>query len=244
MKRMNKTLMVLLTASCLALTGLTACGHMPDMKTGANAFKAGDYDTAYMHYSELSEFGIPRAKIELGKLYLYGRGNTQTDPQKALELFREADAGGEHTLAARYIPRAETKLGTLALKGRISGYSSADALAMLRKAADAGSADALFELGKAYEKGKGVAINGKLADQYYALSTAQGFARAAFYRGHMHMNGKVVTQNAPLAIELYEKSAEMGYDRAYEELAQIYAKGQGVPADLSKAEEYQRLARL
>ncbi len=100
--------------SCLLSTLMTVflvgCnGNMPDMKTARLAYQEEDYQTAISHYQQLAEFGVPRARTELGKLYLYGKG-TERDPARALQLFQEAEAAGETKYAPRYIPRAQARL--------------------------------------------------------------------------------------------------------------------------------------
>jgi TPR repeat protein len=104
-----------------------------------------------------------KQKSNWGKMYLYGRG-TETNPQKALLLFEEAKADGSLT-ADRLIPKAQAKLGSTALK-----TNAIQGIQLLEQAAAQGNAQAMFDLGQAYEKGSGVSVNGSRASQYYEQS--------------------------------------------------------------------------
>ncbi|MFP4313023.1 MAG: tetratricopeptide repeat protein [Alphaproteobacteria bacterium] len=221
---------------------LNACGHMPDMDTGWKAYKADNFDKAYAHYSELAEFGVPRAKIETGKILLYGKGSQDRDPERALQLFEQAKAEGEIRLGNLYIPRAKAKLGSKILKGEVQGYSDSEGLAMLKDAAATGDRTALFEMGYAYEKGLGVPVNGEKAAEYYAASGEKDYARGTFYQGQLYMKGDIVPQNIPKAVTLYEKAGEGGYPHAYKKLAQMYAEGKVVEANAQKAKVYKNMA--
>lgn len=224
-----------------AVMSLSACAGMPDMNTAKNAYQNKQYDVAYANYNELAEFGLPQAKVELGKMYLYGRG-TDKDPQKALSLFEEAQALGERRYAPRYIPKAQARVGAMALKSD-NGVPPAQGVALLQEAAAHGEADALFQLGYAHEKGRGVARNGKLADNYYRQAAAEGNAKAQFYRAELYRKGDIVAKNPATAVQLYRLAGEAGYPRAWQQLGQMYEKGMDVPQDIDKARQYYLLAQ-
>jgi len=232
----------------LLLTGLTAvvlsgCMHTPaDLKTGRQAYLDQDYTTAFDHYKQLADFGIPQAKTELGKLYLSGHG-TNEDPATALALFEEAERAGDVTVAPRYIASAQTKLGTMALKSEPGAPSPEQGITLLQQAAARNEPAAWFELGSAYEKGVAVEQSGAVADQSYAKAAALGYARADYNRAQLYRKGKLVRQNMPLAIQLYEQAGTNDYPRAWQELGKIYEKGEGVPTDLNKAADYYMLAQ-
>lgn len=157
----------------IAALALPACGNLPDMKRASNAYKNEDYQTARANYEELSEFGFPRAKIELGKMHLYGKG-TEPDPQKALVLFQEAQEAGD-AAAARMIPRAQTKMGLAALKEK----RPQEGIRLLETAGAGGDPQAYKQLGKIYEKGVYVPKNMQLASNYYALAAQNGLPATA-----------------------------------------------------------------
>ncbi|MBP7722231.1 MAG: sel1 repeat family protein [Alphaproteobacteria bacterium] len=218
---------------------LSACS-MPDMQTGNRAVKNQDYAAARANYEPLAEFGIPKAKTELGKMYLYGRG-ADANPQKALALFEEAQAKGDPG-AAKLIPKTQAHIGALALTENPS-IPPQEGLKLLHEAAASGDASALFNLGYAHEKGIGVPANGQVADQYYQQASAQDYPKADFYRGQLYQRGELIPKNMDLALQLYELAAQNGYARGYLELGKIYEKGTDVPQDYQKAKNYYTLAK-
>lgn len=218
---------------------LSACS-MPDMQTGNRAVKNQDYAAARANYEPLAEFGIPKAKTELGKMYLYGR-DADANPQKALALFEEAQAKGDPG-AAKLIPKTQAHIGALALTENPS-IPPQEGLKLLQEAAASGDASALFNLGYAHEKGIGVPANGQVADQYYQQASAQDYPKADFYRGQLYQRGELIPKNMDLALQLYELAAQNGYARGYLELGKIYEKGTDVPQDYQKAKNYYTLAK-
>jgi len=221
--------------------GTTACTSMPDMKTAKYAEKQKDYETSIDHYQRLAEFGLPEAKVELGKHYLGGKG-VEKDPQKALTLVKEANAQKTNKSTAQFITRSQTQLGALSLTGKPGTIAPQDGVAFLRKAAEAGDARALFELGKAYEKGIGVPQNTQTALDYYSQAGALGYGRADYTRAALYEKGRGVPQDVPQAVALYEMAAQKDYPRANLNLAHLYEKGLGVEQNLQLAEAYYQKA--
>ncbi len=154
----------------------TACSSMGDMETARRAALQGDYATASANYEKLAEFGLPAAQTERGKQYLYGRGE-EKNPETALAYFEQAADNGDRR-AADYALRSRTQLGALALKGDAKSVSPQEGLTLLKDAASKGSRDALFELGKAYEKGLVVEKNSNVASGYYREAAAKGHPKA------------------------------------------------------------------
>lgn len=163
---------ILLTSVLL----LPACSSMPDMNAGKRAADQKDYKVAYDNYAPLAEFGIPKAKMELGKLYLYGRG-VEPDAQKALVLFEEAKTLGDTKSAPLYIAKAQTKLGAQSLKSKPGAIDPKQGVELLNLAASSGEGQAYYELAQAFEKGKFVRQNVPLAERYYILAAENGFAK-------------------------------------------------------------------
>lgn len=215
---------------------LSACSNLPDMETGSRAYENQDYATARSNYELLAEFGIPKAKTELGKMYLYGRG-AEADPQKALALFEEAKAKGDPN-SARMIPKAQSQVGAMAFKDN-SPILPEQGIKLLEQAAETGDANALFNLGYAHEKGIGVPVSGQMANQYYQQAAAQNYPRADYQRGQLYQKGELIPKNMDMAVQLYESAGQKGYAKGYVELGKIYEKS----ADYEKAGNYYTLAR-
>lgn len=209
---------------------MTGCGHHPDMETAKLADVNKDYETAVLHYRELANFGIPEAKLQLGRHYLQGRGVPQ-DPVQAIALFEEAGKNKRNPKIAQDVLNAKVQAGAAAVSGKPGGVSVAQGMQFLKEAAGKGDKRALFELGLAYEKGKTVSRNVPLAVEYYTAAGALGYGRADFNRAFLYEKGKLVPQNLGLAKALYKSAAEKGYARAKENLKNFYEK----PAESAQA---------
>lgn len=192
--------------SCLLMG---ACANMPDMKTARNAAAEQDYTTAAHHYQALSDFGLPEAKMELGRLYLAGNGVPQ-DSGKALRLFQEAQTISANSRIANYVTQAQVKLGSDALKSTNTGLSPQAGIQLLTAAAEKNDPKALFELGSAYEKGTGVQADGVKAARYYERAAAMNYPRAYVQLGRLYAKGIGVGQNSAVAEQYFIKAREKG----------------------------------
>lgn len=92
----------------LLLPLLAAGPAWADYEAGHEAYKAGDYDTAFQEYLAAAKAGDRRAFGQIAALYLYGRG-TETDYQKAWAWFQVAGNHGDR-YAARYRDTAGAQL--------------------------------------------------------------------------------------------------------------------------------------
>jgi TPR repeat protein len=200
---------------------VTACSTTaPDYGTARQAYQEENFDKSIAEYERLADFGMPKAYVELGKHYLWGKG-VERDSARALNYFQTAKQMGAVDYAERYIPRAEVKLASNSLKERSDFYAPEDALIILSEAAEKDNRNALFELGFAFERGNYVAADGEKALDYYLRSGEQGYSRADYYAAELLYEGDMVAQDRDRAIELYKRSGDRGYERANERLSEI-----------------------
>jgi hypothetical protein len=80
----------------------------------------------------------------------------------------------------------------------------------LLKRAEASDSQAQFELGRAYEDGKGVAQDDEQAVQWFRKSAEQGNAQAQNSLGVMYAQGRGVQGDREEAIRWYRKAAKQG----------------------------------
>ena len=193
----------------LLLSMLSACSATPDMETARRAAAQQDYSTAMHHYTALSAFGMPEAKIEMGRMYMDGKG-VPADPRKALTLFNEAAEAGDNRIAARQIPKAQRQLGAKAIRSEAPGVSTAEGVELLQKAAASGDANALYQLGYAHEKGLGVPVDAARAAAYYRDASQKGYHRAYVALGRLYEKGIGVPADHALAHGFYLKARENG----------------------------------
>jgi TPR repeat protein len=127
----------------------------------------------------------------------------------------------------------------------LAAYESGDfatALREWRPLAEQGNADAQFNLGVMYYKGRGVPKNYKTAVKWYTLAAEQGNASAQFYLGLMYRRGKGVPKNYKTALKWYTLAAEQGHAFAQFGLGIMYDHGQGVPQDPVYAHMWMQIA--
>ena len=101
MTRMTRILALLLPL-------LAAGPAAADYEAGREAYKAGDYATAFDQYLAAAKAGDRRAFGQVAALYLYGRG-TEADYQKAWAWFQVAGKHGDR-YAGRYRGTAGAQL--------------------------------------------------------------------------------------------------------------------------------------
>ena len=116
----------------------------------------------------------------------------------------------------------------------VKAYDKGDIATALREwrpLAEQGDAEAQYNLGQMYRKGKGVLQDYKEAVKWYRKSAEHGLERAQNILGFMYANGKGVTQDYKEAVKWYRKSAEQGNAWAQSSLSAMYGLGKGVLQD-------------
>ncbi len=118
----------------------------------------------------------------------------------------------------------------------------AEALAWYRRAAEKGFAPAQFNLGLAYELGRGVPADERQAFRQYLMAAEQGFAAAQFNVGNMYSAGRGVGQDLFEANLWYKQAAEKGVVEAQFNLGLAYEAGRGVKPDEVQAARWYKQA--
>lgn len=102
---------------------------------------------------------------------------------------------------------------------------------LFESAADDGHAAAAYELGLAYENGKGRPIDHEAANKWVGIAAERGDARALYLIGVTYALGEGVEQNDEVATAYFRDAARQGHSYAQFLLAEAYANGRGVPRD-------------
>ena len=118
----------------------------------------------------------------------------------------------------------------------------AEAYRWYKVAADKGYAPAQFNLGLAYELGRGLPADERQAFKYYLMSAEQGFAAAQFNVGNMYSAGRGVGQDLFEANLWYKQAAEKGILEAQFNLGLAYEAGRGVKKDEIQAARWYKQA--
>ena len=87
-----------------------------------------------------------------------------------------------------------------------------------------GTAWAQYELGVAFDLGRGIEPHPHRAAELFTLAAAQGFAMAQNDLGDMYRFGHGVERNLQMAVELTTQAALQGYAYAQIKLATMYAR--------------------
>ncbi|MFC1580142.1 SEL1-like repeat protein [Thermodesulfobacteriota bacterium] len=117
-----------------------------------------------------------------------------------------------------------------------------DASKWFRKAVAQGHAEAQYQLGGMYTKGKGVAKDDQKAFQLIQAAAAQGHPGAQRAVGWCYQEGQGVAQDYDQALKWYRKAADQGEKWAPYRLGLMYSDGRGVSQNYKKAAEWYRKA--
>lgn len=122
-------------------------------------------------------------------------------------------------------------LGAYSFIQNTAGTSPED----LVKRAQSGDAIAQFELGRAYEDGKGFPQDEDSAVMWFRKAAEQGNAKAQSSLGAMYAVGRGVSKDNAEAVRWYKKAAKQGLPEGMYNVAISYFNGEGVPADLNSS---------
>lgn len=113
-----------------------------------------------------------------------------------------------------------------------------EAAELYAKAADLGLPAAMYELARAYDKGRGVGRDLATAAQWYRKAADAGHPGAMASLGTMHEFGEGVRLDLIEALRLYRIAAESGDPHAMTNLGYLYAEGKGVARDAVAARRW------
>ena len=127
----------------------------------------------------------------------------------------------------------------------LSGCSNDSEFDETLEKAQRGDAEAQYNLGEIYDKGKGVPEDDTEALKWYRLAAEQGDAGAQYKLGVMYESGRGVHKGwagSYYPLKWYRLAAEGGYADAQYKLGYMYATGEGVPENDTEAVKWYRLA--
>ena len=124
---------------------------------------------------------------------------------------------------------------------RSGNYASA--LREFRVLAEQGHASAQYNLGLAYDSGRGVSEDQSLAVKWYRRAAKQGDVNAMFNLGVKNEAGKGLPQNFEKAVARYMQAAEAGHAKAQYNLALKYFTGEGIQRSNIRAHMWANISR-
>jgi TPR repeat protein len=121
-------------------------------------------------------------------------------------------------------------------------HGTAPTPSALQALAEQGKADAQFDLGFAYAKGRGVTRDDTVARHWFALAAAQGVAKAQYWMGFMVERGRGGTRSYADALRWYRRAADQGFSPAEVAVGRFYGRGLGVQRDPARRTDWYRRA--
>lgn len=162
MRSFGRQICAMATAAIVLLAPIPASA---DVKTGVEAWQAGNYDAAVREWRPLAERGDPDAQFNMGQAYKLGRG-VPSDLRLAQSWYEKAAQQGHE--------QAQANLGLILFQ---NGERAA-ALPWIRKAADNGDPRAQYVLGTALFNGDLVTKDWPRAYALMTRAAAQGLPQA------------------------------------------------------------------
>ena len=184
--------------------------------------------SARKDFSRALEFNPsnPAALVELGRLYMAGRGIEQ-DEQVAFALFEQA--------AELKFPPANFHIGYAYLLGQGVEKNLVKAREMLQAAAEEGHVFAMMSLAASYRREHVAQPQPDLAATWYQKAHDAGVPKALVSLGYMYQNGEFGEVDHSQAVALYEQAAAENVSAAHVSLAYAYLTGRGVQENTQKA---------
>ncbi|MBN9669699.1 caspase family protein [Roseibium aggregatum] len=143
------------------------------------------------------------------------------------------------TLAQRGDVRALKGLAYMRLNPDEERYDPEQAVELLQDAVDEGDPEAMFELGRLYEKGIGVEQDVKKALELFHRSADEKFADAINDLGFLHFQGGLgVPRDQKKAIDYFSKAAELRHPEAMFNYAALIDDGVVEGRDQKDAAEF------
>ena len=167
---MRKLLIALLMVISIGATGVV---YAQDLQKGWEAYKSGDYATAFEQWKVLAEQGHALAQFGVGYMYYEGKGVAQYY-QDAVKWYRKAAEQGDGD--------AQFNLGQMYRRGQGVTQDHKEAAKWYRKAAEQGDAKGQHSLGLMYDDGLGVAQATVAAHMWFNIAAANGYEDAEFSR--------------------------------------------------------------
>ena len=196
---------------------------------------AWEGEEAYEQCARRAEEGEAVAQLELGKVFLTGRGLIAADRRRAMYWFKKA--GGQGNAEACFQLAGMYEHGIDDDRSDMPG-----ALAMYRLAAERGHVGAAARLGELCSRGDGTEQDKAAAAVWYRKAAEQGHAASQYALGALCQAGDGVEQDKAEAAVWYRKAAEQGYVDAQYALARLYHTGDGVEQDKAAAAVWYRKA--
>lgn len=221
-----------------------------------------DYSEALKWYMKAVEQGFGEAEMEVASLYFAGNG-VPRDPNKAIEHIKHGVELGSpeamNALGSMYVngygPITKDWAAAEKLLSKASELGNLQAESLLAyiyshtqretqhfehtlHAATGGDPIGIGNLGIAYSKGEGTAVNDLEAFRWLVKGVFEGNASNPYYLGMMYENGRAVDRNVNKAYHFYQVGSQMGEPWCRYRIGRRLYEGDGVEKNYVEAIQY------
>ncbi|WP_253899780.1 tetratricopeptide repeat protein [Corallococcus carmarthensis] len=220
-----------------------------------------DRKALFEAYLAAARLGKMEAMTNVGLHFLYGDG-VRRDPKRSRMWTEKAAGLGDDVAAfnlglaydngrgarknkglAEVWYRRAAAMGFAIAEGNLAyllfestePHRQQEAVRLYRKHARQGHPIPAYNVGLAYELGKGVRKNLKRANAYYESSAKGGYAEAQLALGYNYSNGVGLVPDAMRAFGWFRLAAKQGHASASFNLGLMFANGEGVPKSKARA---------
>lgn len=180
----------------------------------ASSLLAWEGKAAFEQCVRRARGGEAEAQLELGKVFLTGRGRIAADRRRAMYWFKKAGGQGNAEACFQLAGMYEHGIDD-------DRPDMPEALAMYRLAAERGHVGAAARLGELCSRGDGVEQDKAEAAVWYRKAAEQGHAEAQYNLGIMLHTGDGLPQDKTQGIQWLRKAAAQGYTEAQEYLYEL-----------------------
>jgi uncharacterized protein len=184
-----------------------------DFLTGEAAFKAGNYNDAYLQLLGPGHAGDPRAQYLLGQMSDSGLGPIALDPREAVRWYRLA--------AEKKYPEAQYALARAYATGRGVGQDKDQSLNWLKSAAGLDFEPAMLDLAELFENGRGIEQDSMKAAALIERAATLGNPDAQYLYGERLLTGNGVKKNEPEGWAWLKRAADAGQPAALYRMGRV-----------------------
>jgi TPR repeat protein len=200
-------------ALTFALTLATANAARADFITGEAAYKAGNYNDAYLQLLGPGHAGDPRAQYLLGQMSDSGLGPIALDPSEAVRWYKLA--------AAKNYPEAHYALARAYAVGRGVPQDKDQSLNWLRSAAGLDFEPAMLDLAALFDSGRGIEPDVMKAAALIERAANLGNPDAQYLYAERLFTGAGVKKDEKEAWSWLKRAADAGQPAALYRIGRI-----------------------
>lgn len=193
----------------------TACPSPPEMLAARASGHLVATDAGRAALDASYNAGDSDATLEVGMLFLFGKGVPANIDQGFAYLAKAAEMGN---------PWGQYEVALFHMMGKVQGASKQTGFALMKQAAEAGLPTAMRLLATYYAKGEGTPVNGKEAVAWAQRAGEAGEITATGFVGLLMIRGDVVRKNEKEGLRLIEAAARAGDSNAMGALAGLLAQ--------------------